>query len=260
MRLIMGASGSFMSKRIKVQSERKMKRTKFQSGQKQGNALCVILFALGLAGCASQQATFDSNMPPDYEARHPIELTTSTESATINVGIAGAGIGSFERGQVESFGQAFRADGEGALAIGIPVGSVNEKQAANAARTVRSIFMEQGLPAKAIIYRPYKANAGTEAPPLLLSYRRLRANVPSSCGVVDNLDLNSDNLQYQDFGCSTQNNFAAQLANPNDLVMPRPMDKASAERRAKVLQDFNANGNKELKGGSSTSSSGSSSQ
>lgn len=249
-----------MSKRMHRQSEQKMKRSEFQNQQKQGSAFLALFLALNLAGCASaQQATLDPNMPPNYEARHPIELTTSTESATVNVGMAGAGIGSFERGQIESFGQAFRSDGEGALAIGLPVGSVNEKQAASAARTVRSILMEQGLPAKAIVYRPYRANAGTEAPPLLLSYRRLRANVPSSCGIVDNLDLGFDNQQYQDFGCATQNNFAAQIANPNDLVMPRPMDKASAERRAKVLQDFNSNGNKALTGGSSSSSSSGSS-
>jgi pilus assembly protein CpaD len=236
-----------------------MSKVKFQNDQKQGSAIFALLLTLGLAGCASgREAIFDSNMPPNYEARHPIELTTSTESTAINAGVAGAGIGSFERAQVESFGQAFRADGEGALAIGIPVGSVNEKQAANSARTVRSILVEQGLPAKAIVYRPYRANAGADAPPLLLSYRRLRASVPSTCGIVDNLDNGADNVQYQDFGCSTQNNFAAQLANPNDLIMPRPMDKASAERRAKVLQDFNSNGNKALTGGSASSSSGSS--
>jgi pilus assembly protein CpaD len=247
-----------MSKQTTTQSERNMERTRFKHGYKQSNALLAVFLMLGLAGCASGQQGFaDSNMPPDYEARHPIELTSSTESATINVGIAGVGIGSFERGQVASFGHAFRGDGEGALAIGIPVGAVNEKQAANAARTVRSILIEQGLPAKAIVYRPYRAAAGSEAPPLLLSYRRLRANVPSACGIVDNLDITADNLQYQDFGCSTQNNFAAQLANPNDLVMPRPMDKASAGRRAKVLQDFDANGNKALTGGSSTASGGS---
>lgn len=238
-------------------SERKMKSNGSHRRQKQGQIWLAAALALTLAGCASgQEAWLSSNMPPEYEARHPIELTTSTETAAVNVGVAGAGLNSFERGQVEAFGTAFRADGEGALAIGIPVGAVNEKQAAAAAKSARQFLVNQGLPAKAIVYRPYRANAGVEAPPLLLSYRRLRANVPSSCGIVDNLDIGPDNLQWQDFGCSTQNNFAAQLANPNDYVMPRPMDKSSSARRAKVLEQFNANGNKSLTGGSSSGGGG----
>jgi pilus assembly protein CpaD len=240
-----------------VQSERKMKKNKFQKDLRQGGTILAVLVTLGLAGCAGQQALLENNMPPNYDARHPIEITTKTETATINVGVAGAGLNSFERGEVEAFGNAFRTGGEGALAIGVPVGAVNEKQAANSARAVRQILVGQGLPAKAIVYRPYRANVGADAPPLLLSFRRVAAFVPSTCGVVDNLDIGSDNLQYQDFGCSTQNNFAAQLANPNDLMMPRPLDKSSAERRAKVLQDFNQNGNKALTGGSSSAGSSS---
>jgi len=38
-------------------------------------------------------------------------------------------------------------------------------------------------------------------------------------------------LPYPDFGCATQRNFAAQVANPADLIGPRSMTPAAAERR-----------------------------
>jgi pilus assembly protein CpaD len=236
-----------------------MKKQKFQSRQRSCGIVFSALLTFALAGCEHMSSPWDTvnaDMPANYQARHPIELATSTASTTINIS-PGGGIGVVEREQAISFGQAFRSDGEGTLAIGIPVGSFNERQAAGAARDVRQALVAAGISAKALVYRPYKAGAGAASPPLLLSYRRLRTNVPTSCGVVDNLDIDSHNMETQDFGCSTQNNFAAMLANPNDLVTPRPMDNASAARRAATLDLFNKNGNKALTGGSSTAGSAS---
>lgn len=215
--------------------------------------------ALALAGCShrSFQQFSLGEVPPNYESRHPIELTTGTESTNINVSIAGSGLDGLQYQQVEAFGRAFRVDGEGALAVSIPVGAANERQAANIARDVRQILIAQGLPARAIVYRPYKAGPGSAAPPLILSYRRVRTEVASSCGVVDSLDIDYRNQQYQDFGCSTQNNFAAMLANPDDLARPRPMGNPSATRRATVLDEYAKSGNPPLTGGSSSAGSSS---
>ncbi len=222
-----------------------------------GGKIAAVLFTLGLAGCGHDPIDSwldDENpMPVTYESRHPIQPTTATESTTIRVSVAGSRINGLERQQVEAFGQAFRSDGEGVLAVNIPAGTVNEKQAASTAREVRQILISQGLPAKAIIFRPYQGGPGTTTPPLLLSYRRVRATVSSICSANGDIDIDYRNLHYENFGCSTQNNFAAQLANPDDLVAPRPMNNTSATRRATVLDQFNKSGNKELKGGSSTS-------
>lgn len=227
-----------------------------------GISFAALFAAMTLAGCghvATMPEWGGDDMPPNYESRHPIELTGATESTNINVSVSGARLDSLQSRQVQAFGRAFRYDGEHVLSIGIPVGAPNERQAAEAAKQVRQILITQGLPAKAVVYRPYKAGPGASAPPLLLSYRRVKAGVLSSCGAIDSLDYDYRNLQYQDFGCSTQNNFAAQLANPDDLMRPRPMDEANAERRATVLENYVKSGNPPLTGGSATGSGGSSS-
>jgi pilus assembly protein CpaD len=46
------------------------------------------------------------------------------------------------------------------------------------------------------------------------------------------------NQSTPNFGCSVQNNIAAMVADPRDLVAPRAMDDASATRRAAVLGHY----------------------
>jgi pilus assembly protein CpaD len=59
------------------------------------------------------------------------------------------------------------------------------------------------------------------------------------CGKwTDDLTKTSDNKHYEDFGCSYQNNFAAQIANPADLIGPRNMTEIDAAQRDNVIKDY----------------------
>ena len=222
------------------------------------SSLLLLGFLASALGACSHGVDEDSfgmgEPPPNYQSRHPIELTGTTESTNIDVNIAGAQTSAMQLQKAESFGRAFQSDGEGVLSIGIPVGAVNERQAANAAKDVRDRLVAQAIPAHAVVYRPYKSGPGAGAPPLILSYHRVKATVPNSCGVIDNLDITWKNTQSQDFGCSTQNNFAAMLANPDDLKGPRPLDNPNATRRSAVLEKYATSGNPALTGGQATGS------
>ncbi|MNT91092.1 Pilus biogenesis CpaD protein [compost metagenome] len=44
-----------------------------------------------------------------------------------------------------------------------------------------------------------------------------------------------ENRNWQNFGCASQNNLAAQLENPMDLVAPRKMAPIDATQRANVI-------------------------
>jgi pilus assembly protein CpaD len=48
----------------------------------------------------------------------------------------------------------------------------------------------------------------------------------------------SENKHYADFGCSYQNNLAAQVANPADLLGPRKQTEIDAENRDKVIDVY----------------------
>jgi pilus assembly protein CpaD len=46
------------------------------------------------------------------------------------------------------------------------------------------------------------------------------------------------NRQYFDYGCASQQNLAAMVADPLDLLYPRASSPADAERRGTVLEDY----------------------
>jgi pilus assembly protein CpaD len=54
----------------------------------------------------------------------------------------------------------------------------------------------------------------------------------------ENLGYTADNLVPKNFGCAVQQNIAAQLADPRDLLAPRTMEDASAVRRATVMGNY----------------------
>jgi pilus assembly protein CpaD len=47
-----------------------------------------------------------------------------------------------------------------------------------------------------------------------------------------------DNPSPVNFGCATQNNLAAMVADPADLVMPRTMTASDAQRRGTVFEKY----------------------
>lgn len=54
----------------------------------------------------------------------------------------------------------------------------------------------------------------------------------------EDLSRTSQNDTYANFGCSQQNNIAAMVANPQDLVRPRATTPADPMRRVKVFENY----------------------
>lgn len=48
----------------------------------------------------------------------------------------------------------------------------------------------------------------------------------------------SQNDAYENFGCAQQNNIAAMVANPEDLIRPRRQTPSDAMRRSKIFDDY----------------------
>ena len=61
----------------------------------------------------------------------------------------------------------------------------------------------------------------------------------AACGPwPDQIARNVENRNYYTFGCATQNNLAAMVDNPLDLLYPRGMTPPDATRRAVVLNKY----------------------
>jgi len=104
---------------------------------------------------------------------------------------------------------------------------------------------EGGVSRPVVAY--YEPSDPQEPAPIRLSYDTLKAAVATQCGRWPS-DLSGaggtvngwENRPWENFGCSTQQYMAAQVADPLDLVRGRTTGPASGARQALVLKKYGA--------------------
>ena len=129
-----------------------------------------------------------------------------------------------------------------ALTIATPIGSANEVAATAAARDFARLAIASGIKRNRIVVTSYQSvsRRSLGADPRLLHRgespdRQMRA-------LARRLLETSENKHYADFGCSSQNNLAAQIANPADLLGPSKQTDIDAENRGAVIDVYRGRG------------------
>lgn len=175
----------------------------------------------------------------DAQQRHPIIVAEEPSHHAVRVARGSDGLSPQQRGGLASFIARYRGgDTSGQLAIAVPSGSANEIAALKAVSDVRYIARELGIDDSRIAVSPYRAQ-GERDPAIRVSYTRYVAQAPECGAWPTNLGDDTRNLPYPNLGCSTQRNFAMQVANPADLLGPRTMSPATAERRDARWDKYN---------------------
>jgi pilus assembly protein CpaD len=80
--------------------------------------------------------------------------------------------------------------------------------------------------------------AGDSRGPVLASFQRLTAVGPDCRGGWDDITSSATNEPYSHFGCAVTANFAAQLADPRDLIAPVDLAPGDTTRREVVLGKY----------------------
>ncbi len=212
-----------------------------------GRALVVALLAAsGLgAGCASysRDHVIVGSIPDDYRTRHPIIVSQSEIQEDIVVSANARSLSFRDRGVAEEFAGRFRRSGASGMVILIPAGSRNEAGARRIAWEIVQVLQEKGVPQNRIHIQHYQAAGHGDAATLRLAYTDIEARVDSPCGAwQEDLAEMRENRNYANFGCATQKNLAAMVANPADLLAPRGTSEIDAERRTIVIDDWRENG------------------
>lgn len=195
------------------------------------------LLALSLlAGCANREMTVNS-VPDDYRTNHPITIGEQEQVADIPVGHADTRLSITQRSIVQHTASNYRANGSGVIHILVPAGSPNARAAARLRDDIASVLRKSGVKPFNISSENYQAESSQSAP-VRLSYSAMTAST-NQCGQwpKDLLDT-ADNRHYANYGCASQNNLAAQIANPADLLGPRATSPIDAERRGVVIDDY----------------------
>lgn len=206
------------------------------------NSAALALLA-GLAACSTTGTSNVTLADYDHHRRHPIMLSEEPESMDIPVGMNGPAMSREIAGAVANFAAGYRQDGTGAMTIQVPTASANEIAAGSTGRAAHYALVQAGVPAGQIEVQPYPANDYARPASVRLTYLRVKAVAPQ-CGLwPDEVSNTNYNPQYHNFGCASQQNLAAMVSNPADLILPQPMAPASGARRAEVITTYEQQGN-----------------
>ncbi|MDO9417858.1 CpaD family pilus assembly protein [Pararhizobium sp.] len=207
-------------------------------------AIALGLVAATLAGCANRPEMTTGSLPDDYRTRHPIMIAEAERTIDIPVSSRDRRLTMGMKDAVRGFATEYNHSSSGVVQIIVPQGSINAAAAASAAREIRALLVDKGIPSKRILRASYSAGEAGDAAPVRLSFVAISAKT-EQCGQwpEDMVSNTMENKNYYNFGCATQSNLAAQIANPMDLVAPRDMSPIDAERRATVIGDYRTDGN-----------------
>ena len=122
------------------------------------------------------------------------------------------------------------------IVVSAPTGGTSGEVAGRMAVAARQRLIAMGAPAASVRVMGYNA-AGAPAAPLKVGFKRYTAQVPK-CGGWENITGTRNNEAYENFGCAVTANIAAQVANPEDLLSPRPESPIDSGRRATVLDKY----------------------
>jgi pilus assembly protein CpaD len=209
-----------------------------------GVALIGVSIALGACVYNDEVVTRGSVAPNDYRLRHPIALQEANGSIDIFVGNSRGGLSALQRNDIAGLAQTWLREGTGAINADVPTGTPNARAAADTFREIRAMLAAAGVPARGIIVRNYRPDDPRQLATIRLNYAKITA-VAGPCGVwPDDLgpSLNNpgyyENKPYYNFGCANQRNLAAMVANPSDLVQPRPETQTYTARRTYAIDKY----------------------
>ena len=220
--------------------------TQTKVDRRHNGRLLAALVGLSAALGACQQTTeiVTATVPTDYRLRHPIAVQEGNHSIVIFVGNARGGLSAPQRNDVMGLAQTWVREGTGGIIADVPVNTQNARAASATYREIRSVLAAGGVPSNAIMLRQYQPEDGRILPTIKLSYPKIAATA-GPCGLWPE-DLGpslqdtgyNENRPYHNFGCATQRNLAAMVANPADLEQPRPESPAYTMRRNAAFEKY----------------------
>lgn len=201
--------------------------------------LAMLMGAALLSGCAAKRdSVIVGSVPDDYRTNHPIVVSEREQSIDLPVARSAIGMTEDQRETLAGFLTRYDRETGGRVTVLVPAGSTNERAASRVAEDFAGFLQRRGVPRARIAINAYRAPFSDFAAPIRISYPVMKASA-GPCGKwPEDLADTTDNKHYANFGCSYQNNLAAQVANPLDFLGPRKPSEIDAENRDAAITDY----------------------
>lgn len=219
-------------------SEQSIHSVSLRASLRTGGLAAAVAAAMLLAGCANRDSIKVGSIPDDYRTNHPIVISEQEKTVDIPVGMSDRGMSRVQKTAVDGFIAGYDRRAAPTVGIMVPHGSGNQAAASIVAADIVKRLRAAGVPEGAILHQPYDAARYGDAAPIRLSHAEMRAST-GPCGrwPADMLE-NTENKHWANFGCSYQNNLAAQIANPADLLGPRKPAEIDPARRSAAIDNY----------------------
>lgn len=211
------------------------------------NIVSKVLFlglVVSLAGCAADMDSKTFGLADnDYRLRHPIVVSEQEQHLDLPVGHHNTKM-TYATGQIiAGFVQNYKNSSAAQMLILHPTGSGNAGAAQRYANDVAAHLQKSGVPHQELAIATYDASGYGDQAPIRLVYSAIAAST-GPCGQwpEDLVFRTEKNTNYYNFGCATQSNLAAQIANPTDLIAPRAVAPIDATRRTNAIATYRENG------------------
>lgn len=187
-----------------------------------------------LAGCMGGPASLGGEPPLTPLSRYALQVETGLDR--IALAVHDAGLSANQQAALDQLVARYAAAGAPALVIEAPGGG--DEIAVRMAWDIRAAAQAAGVPGDRIQLISYAAP--DPRAPVLVGFEVLQAATPR-CGTAwGSLSRSGDNMSASNFGCAVNANLAAQIADPHDIVAPRPMTPSDAGCRSVVFQSYRA--------------------
>ena len=206
--------------------------------------LSVLLTAATLGACTHTNEDVTASVPTDYRQRHPIVVQEADRSIEVFVGTGRGGLTASQRTDVTAYAQTWLHEGTGPIVVDLPVSTPNARAATQSLHDIQAIFSSVGVPARGVNIRRYTPPDQRQFATIKLNYPKVMADAgpcglwPEDLGPSFRNPIYQENRPYSNFGCAYQRNMAAMVANPADLVQPRPESPSYTMRRQTVLGKY----------------------
>lgn len=191
-----------------------------------GLAIASILVA---GSCAVPHNSPDT-ISEDGAVNHPIAVEPSYRELKVTYAGGADGMSADDAAKLDAFLADYRTHGNGSLSISAP---------GSAGRAAITFFAEHaaatGISRNRILVSTRESGGDGR---VSISYIAYTARADSCGDWSENLAYSADNLTPGNFGCSVQHNIAAMVADPRDLLGPRPFEPADANRAGAVLEKY----------------------
>lgn len=186
--------------------------------------------AVVLAGSCAAPFNDGDGLVADPAVNHPITVEPHFNAIKVSFSAPDAGLLPDDSDKFDAFVADYLSRGSGSISISAPQG----QDAAATFNYFSTRLFDMGVPKARILVGTHAGND----PRVELGFIAYKASTNPCGDWSENAADTAGNRTGANFGCAVQQNIAAQVADPRDLIEMRPSDPPDAARRAQVIDNY----------------------